>query len=217
MANSNRAGARDRYRLRRGMLKYTALEPESAGSEVPGIDPAEHAALQEKAAALVEENAQLRDTVLRQKAEFDNYRRRTLKEKDQIRDAVREDLMIKLLPVVDNFDRALEAAATATEPGPIRDGVAMVADQLRRLLESEGLQGIEALNQPFNPEEHEAIAIEERTDVPDNHVSSVMLPGYRFRDKTIRAAMVKVARAPQAPSEPQGSADTATGEGEPAS
>ncbi len=197
MGNGKAASAtRERYRLRRAMLGAAFGEPEDTGSEEPGIDPEQYAELEENAAALQEENARLRDSALRQKAEFDNFRRRTLKEKDQIRDAAREDLLVRLLPVVDNFDRALEAVETATDAGSLRQGVEMVAGQLRRILEGDGLSRIEALNQPFNPEEHEALAVEERADVPENHVAAVMLPGYRFRDRVIRPAMVKVAKLP---------------------
>lgn len=145
---------------------------------------------------------QLRDMVARQRAEFDNFRKRTMKEKEHIRDAAREDVLTKLLPVVDNFDRALCSISDTTDATAVRDGVQMVASQFSRILESEGLERIQALNAPFDPNIHEAIATEERTDVPESHVCEEMLPGYRFRDKVVRAAMVKVAKSPAHPAEP---------------
>ncbi len=213
MANGRKWSARDKYRLRRARL--VSAQPEAdTQSALPELDPAEFAALEEKVTALLEENNQLRDVALRQKAEFDNFRRRTMKEKEQIREAVREDLLIKLLPVVDNFDRALEASATASDAASLRQGVEMVAGQLYRILEADGLSRIEALNKLFNPEEHEALAVDERSDIPENHVSTVMLPGYRFRDKVVRAAMVKVARAPQTEPDTSESAEVETAKSE---
>ncbi|MCX7719199.1 MAG: nucleotide exchange factor GrpE [Candidatus Sumerlaeaceae bacterium] len=140
--------------------------------------------------------AEAEDTILRQRAEFDNYRKRTLKEKEQARSAATEDLVAKLLPVLDNFDRALHSTKTATDAGAIRQGVEMVAEQLRRLLEAEGVQEIPALHQPFDPEKHEAVSVEHTTEVPDNHVSGVMLAGYEMNGRVIRPAMVTVARDP---------------------
>lgn len=209
MAHGRKGSVRDKYRLRRARLVSTQPEPETQ-SALPELDPTEFVALEDKVTALSEENSQLRDVALRQKAEFDNFRRRTLKEKEQIREAVREDLLTKLLPVVDNFDRALEASATASEGASLRQGVEMVAGQLYRILEADGLSRIEALNQPFNPEEHEALAVDERNDMPENHVSAVMLPGYRFRDKVVRAAMVKVSRAPHVQPDPSDTTDVET-------
>src|SRR5687768_10228522 len=102
---------RDKYRLRRAMLAPVAEEPEAEAETEPGIDPSVVTELETRTGALAEENIQLRDVALRQKAEFDNFRRRTLKEKDQLRDSSKEEYISKLLPVIDNFDRALEAAA----------------------------------------------------------------------------------------------------------
>lgn len=182
---------RERFRLRRDLLKRRFKESQAVG-QAGGGDPNSAKTIE----ALTHDAAQLRETIIRQKAEFDNFRKRTLKEKEQIRVAAQEDMIANLLPVIDNFQRALDSSAKATEPGPIREGVEMVAGQMMRILEGGGLTRIEALNAPFDPQLHEALAMEEREDVPENHVSEVMLPGYRFRDKVLRAAMVKVARSP---------------------
>lgn len=193
---------RSRYRLRRRAYASSTVGESPVGhaahgmDSTPAIDPAAMAELETNAARLGDENATLRDAVARQRAEFDNYRRRTLKEKEQVRDAAREDFAVKLLEVVDNFDRALESSANITDAAPLREGVDMVARQFKRLLEGEGLRPIEALNLPFNPQEHDALAIEETSEFPENHVTHVMSAGYRFGDKVVRPAKVKVAKAP---------------------
>jgi molecular chaperone GrpE len=146
--------------------------------------------------ALERLKAEAEDTILRQRAEFDNFRKRTLREKEQVRASTTEEVVAKLLPVLDNFDRALDSAKTATDAAAIRQGVEMVAEQLRRLLESEGLQEIPALHQPFDPQKHEAVSVEHTAEVPDNHVASVMVPGYEMNGRVIRPAMVTVARDP---------------------
>ncbi len=201
---------RDRYSRRRRLLAHRALAAPPR-TPVPAISPeiveqleesfrradAELAAARDEVVLAREDNAQLREAVARQRAEFDNFRRRTLKEKEQIRSAASEKLLTELLPVIDNFDRALHSASQATDAAAIRDGVEMVAVQLLRILESEGLERIEPLGEPFDYAQHEALAVEERDDVPENQVVEVMLPGFRFGERVIRPAMVKVARHPQ--------------------
>jgi molecular chaperone GrpE len=151
----------------------------------------------EEAAEAAQELLQMREMVLRQRAEFDNFRKRTQREKDQIREAAAENVLSRLLPVVDNMDRALASAESANDINSVRDGVRMILMQLNRALEAEGLAKVNPLNQPFDPTQHDAIATEERPDVQDNHVSEVLLPGYVYKDKLVRAAMVKVAKSPR--------------------
>lgn len=146
--------------------------------------------------AMVEEQNSLREAVARQRAEFDNFRKRTQREKDQIRELASETLVSKLLPVLDNMDRALSSADATTDVKSVKEGVVMIMKQLQRTLESEGLNPVDALNQRFDPNLHDALATEENADVPEGHVCEVLLPGYTFKDKLLRAAMVKVAKAP---------------------
>lgn len=165
---------------------------------IPGGDlpPAAVIELISTGEALASENATLRDTVTRQKAEFDNFRQRSQKERTQIRQTAIEDVFSELLPVIDNFDRAMESTAQTTDAAAIRDGVQMVREQMLRMLESRGLKRIEALGAEFNPVEHDGVAVEERADVPENRVIKELLPGYRVNDRVLRPAMVKVAKAP---------------------
>lgn len=205
-ALSNRigSGSRERYALkRRARIVRSALAPSLELASVENVISAEEMdALRQAQEAAAAEVSQFKETIMRQRADFDNFRRRVQKEKEQIRDSTREDLVAKLLPVVDNFERALASASNASDTTSIREGVTMISGQLMRALEGEGLTKIAALNEPFDPALHEAIATEERSDVPDHHVCEEMLPGYRFKDKVIRPAMVKVAKAPAAAEAP---------------
>ena len=189
-ARSKRNSTPSRYALRRHL--YQGRQFMSTGAKETQPDQA----AAEDTRKLNEDLLQLRDLALRQKAEFENFRKRTQRDKDMVRDAAAEAVLFRLLPVVDNMERALAGSVTATDIKSVRDGVSMILTQLTRALESEGLAQIDALNQPFDPTRHDALATEERNDVSDNHVCEVMLPGYVYKEKVIRAAMVKVARQP---------------------
>ncbi len=182
---------RRKYALRRDLYQVRSLmqKRSSGGQNAAAASSADEA-------ARAEEMTQLREMVVRQRAEFDNFRKRTQREKDQIRDLAGETVLSKLLSVVDNFERALASAANATDVKPVRDGIQMIFTQLQRVLEAEGLHQVQALNQPFNPNQHDALASEERTDVAENHVCEVLLPGYIYKEKLLRPAMVKVAKSP---------------------
>lgn len=187
------ASSRQKYALRRHL--YTSRRyMKSAPAAQASADAGQGSANQEQVAGLQEEITQLREMIVRQRAEFDNFRKRTQREKDQIRETAAEVLLGKLLPVMDNFDRALLGSANATEVKAVRDGVQMIFTQLQRVLDGEGLKQVEALNCPFDPNQHDAIASEEREDVADNHVCEVLLPGYLYKERLLRPAMVKVAR-----------------------
>jgi len=183
-----------RYGLRRHLYQGRALLKSHCASPSPAIvsDSAKDTE------NLQEDLVQLRDTVIRQRAEFDNFRKRSVREKDQVREAAAENVLAKLLPVIDNMERALASAETAADVKPVRDGVAMILLQLQRVLQAEGLEKIESFNQPFDPLIHDALAAEPRTDIPDNHVCEVLLPAYKYKEKVLRAAMVKVAKTPAA-------------------
>jgi molecular chaperone GrpE len=113
-----------------------------------------------------------------------------------VREAAAETVLLKLLPVIDNLDRAIASTGTAGDVKSVRDGITMIATQLHRTLEAEGLKKLDALHQQFNPALHDALITEERTDVADNHVCEVLMPGYIYKEKLLRPAMVKVAKCP---------------------
>jgi len=188
-------GARDRYRLRRA--RYRELFAQRVADEPnTTISPELVRQIDMAAKALATENEQLREALKRQKADFDNFRRRTQKEKEELRDAANEAFIAKLLPVLDNFERAIASAQTATDVAAVRQGVEMVAAQLNSLLQSEGLTKIDAAGVPFDPQMHEALSVEERSDLPDGQVVEVLQAGYKYKDRVIRPALVKVAKHP---------------------
>ncbi|MBC7263971.1 MAG: nucleotide exchange factor GrpE [Chloroflexi bacterium] len=138
------------------------------------------------------------DQLRRTAADFANYRKRVEKEREEIIRFGNVLLMTKLLPVLDDLDRAF-----ATLPSDLRrltwfDGVALIDRRLRLILEQEGLQAIECLGKQFDPTEHEAVLYEETTEVPDGQILAELQRGYKAGDRVIRPALVKVAKAPAA-------------------
>ncbi|PKO16737.1 nucleotide exchange factor GrpE [candidate division BRC1 bacterium HGW-BRC1-1] len=205
-SNALAARRREKFRLRREMLMLETMTnaEESVGPLREKLKhvKSRHDDLEEmltslalKHETLLTQATALRDQSLRQQADFDNFRKRTQKEKEQIRTAAAENAVANLLPVIDNFDRALASSQTAMDTEALRKGVQMVATQLQNILQGQGLEPIQIDDSTsFDPTLHEAVSIEERTDVPDQHIINVMLPGYKFGDRVLRPAMVTVAR-----------------------
>ncbi len=172
-----------------------APAPEAATGE-PGSAPAEGDELAGLRAALEAARAEadeLRSAWQRSAADFQNYRRRSEQEREASLGLASEALIRKLLAVVDDFDRALEAMPADVASSGWVEGVWLVERKLRALLESEGLTPIEAVGRPFDPREHEAVVHQETTDAPDGTVIAELQRGYRLRDRVLRPALVAVA------------------------
>jgi molecular chaperone GrpE len=131
---------------------------------------------------------------LRLRADFENYRRRAAKENQELRERAAEELLRDLLPIVDNLGRGL--ADPAGTDDPFRNGIVLVHRQLLDLLRREGLEPIDAVGQPFDPECHEAVIRYETSDLPPGSVVEEMQKGYRYRGRLLRPSLVKVAVAP---------------------
>ncbi len=129
---------------------------------------------------------------LRAQADFDNFRRRTLKEKEELTQYASLKVIGQLLPVLDNFQRALQTGGEGAESGSFAKGVDMIYRQLSQVLEAEGLTQMETVGQPFDPELHQAIMQVASEDYEEGIVVEVIQPGYKLKDKVIRPAMVKV-------------------------
>ncbi|RIE04477.1 nucleotide exchange factor GrpE [Cohnella faecalis] len=130
---------------------------------------------------------------LRAQADFDNFRRRTQKEKEELAQYASLKLVNQLLPVVDNFQRALQTSGGENgEAGTFAKGVEMIYRQLFEVLENEGLKKMEPVGQPFDPEHHQAIMAVESDEHEEGIVVEVVQSGYWLKDKVIRPAMVKV-------------------------
>ena len=153
---------------------------------------------EEKIAALEKENADLKDQLLRRAADFDNYRKRMLKEKQDTYDYANAGLLADLLDSLDNFDRTIDAAKDAKDAKSIADGIKMINKALVKMLEDKyGLVGYGKEGDEFNPDEHEAIGRMEDEKAKKETLAQVYLKGYKLKDKVIRHAkvMVKVPKA----------------------
>lgn len=147
---------------------------------------------EEKIAELEKENAELKDQLLRRAADFDNYRKRMMKEKQDTFDYANANLLSDLLDSLDNFDRTVEASANATDVKSVVEGISMISKNLVSMLENKyNLVGYGAAGDEFNPDEHEAIGRVEE-EVEKETLKQVYLKGYKLKDKVIRHAKVMV-------------------------
>jgi molecular chaperone GrpE len=134
------------------------------------------------------------DRLLRQAAEFDNYRKRTERERREMAQLVAGDLLEALLPVVDDFERALQVEA-GPDAAAYRKGVELIYKQLQDLLAKRGVTPVEAVGKPFDPQFHQAITYEPSPGCAEGEVLEVVRRGYMLGDRLLRPAMVKVAKA----------------------
>jgi molecular chaperone GrpE len=133
-----------------------------------------------------------RDLALRSQADFENYKKRCAREKDEAIKYANSSLLERLIPIVDNFELGLLAARGEGEQSPIYSGMSLVLKQLNDFLADNGLQPIEAVGQKFDPNLHEAIAHEPSKEVPENNVIRQPRRGYRFKDRLLRPSSVVV-------------------------
>ncbi len=138
-----------------------------------------------------EQIEQLTDRVTRQMAEFENFRRRTEQEKSQMFNMGAKNIIEKILPVVDNFERGLATVEEGADP--FADGMLMIYKQLLTTLDEAGVKPIEAVGQEFNPDFHNAVMHVEDEDAGENVVVEEFQKGYMFGDSVVRHSMVKVA------------------------
>jgi molecular chaperone GrpE len=139
------------------------------------------------------ERDSLIDRLARAQAEFENARRRAAKEQQDFRDYATMDSIKLLLPVLDSFERALQVKSEASD---FRSGIELIYKQLQDALAKLGVTPIIAQGQPFDPRYHEAIEMVETTEVPDHAVLEELQRGYKYKDRLLRPAMVKVAKNP---------------------
>ena len=140
--------------------------------------------------AVIEE---LQDKVKRQMAEFDNYRKRTDKEKSAMFEMGASDVIKKLLPIVDNFERGFKSITDEEKETPFAKGMAMVYKQTMKMLEALDVKPIEALGLEFNPDVHNAVMHVDDDSVGENIIVEEFEKGYTYRETVIRHSMVKVA------------------------
>jgi molecular chaperone GrpE len=133
-----------------------------------------------------------RDLALRTQADFENYKKRSAREKEDAIKYANSSLLQRLVSIIDNFELGLAAAKEQGEASPIYSGMVLVQKQLNDLLAENGLEPIEAEGKKFDPNEHEAIAHEPSGEVPEGSVVRQTARGYRFKDRLLRPAKVVV-------------------------
>ena len=136
---------------------------------------------------------ELTDRLTRQMAEFDNFRKRTEKEKSQMYEIGAKDIIEKILPVVDNFERGLAAVPEEDKANPFAEGMEKIYKQLMTTLEEIGVKPIEAVGNEFNPDYHNAVKHVEDEEFGENTVAEEFQKGYTYRESVVRHSMVKVA------------------------
>jgi len=157
----------------------------SAGAESSGLET--------ELQKVKSERDTLLDRLARAQAEFENARRRAGKEQQDFRDFATADAIKSLLPVIDSFERALRAKSG---PGDFRSGIELIYKQLQDALAKLGVRAIAAKGEPFDPHYHEAVEMVETSEAPDHEVLDELQRGYKFKDRLLRPAMVKVAKNP---------------------
>lgn len=136
---------------------------------------------------------ELTDRLQRNMAEFDNFRKRTEKEKSAMFEIGARDIIEKILPVVDNFERGLAAIPEEDKGAPFAEGMVMIYKQLMKTLEDAGVKPIEAVGQPFDPNFHNAVMHIDDESLGENVVAMELQKGYMYRDTVVRHSMVQVA------------------------
>ena len=163
---------------------------EESDPVLPAAKPADVGAASEVEKLKAEREALL-DRLARLQAEFDNARKRAVREQQEFREFAAAEVIRNLLPILDSFERALKAGGDATD---FRNGIELIYRQFQDALQKIGVQPIVALGQPFDPRVHEAIEMVDSTGVPDHHVLDELQRGYKYKDRLLRPAMVRVAR-----------------------
>ena len=184
------------------------IEEEPATPEPPAapepLVPVEAATVSPEQLAELKERAGKADEnwerLLRTTADFDNFKKRAAREKQEAIKFANEGLLQKLLPVLENLDMALAAtqAARPEDGQSLQSGVNMISQQLKNVLAEAGLEELDALGKPFDPNLHEALMQKETSDVPEGQVVQQLRKGYKFRDRLLRPAGVVVAKQPAA-------------------
>ena len=166
-----------------------------ASPSVDDIDAAINGEIDALARQLAEAEGKLgemRDTLLRERADLDNQRKRMQRDLEQARRFANEKLLADLLPVLDNLERGL--AAEGTDPAALRGGVELTLRELVRVAEGSGLKAVGAIGDAFNPEHHEAVSMVDSADQGSGRIASVMQKGYVLNDRLLRPALVTVAK-----------------------
>lgn len=180
-------------------VSISSEETTTAQAEIPSDQTSDQTEetvrqLRMEVARVTEEAQASYDRWIRLAAEFENHKKRTSREFGALIKNANEALILQILPTLDSFERALQAAQTSGEFEAFRQGVELIYQQLLATLQREGLQGIDSIGQPFDPTRHEAVLAVERADHPPDTIVGEMERGYTLNEKIIRPAKVMVSR-----------------------
>jgi molecular chaperone GrpE len=173
------------------------LPPAEGGGEMPAetssTAAAETGALSEIDKLGAERDALL-DRLARLQAEFDNARKRAVREQQEFREFAAADVIKSILPALDSFERALKAPSGGSNSSDLRSGLELIFRQFQDALQKLGVQPIQSVGKRFDPRVHEAIEMVDTTEAEDHHVLDELQRGYKYKDRLLRPAMVRVAR-----------------------
>lgn len=176
--------------------KAEEAKSDEAGSRQAGSDEADAAAADKvipKENNFEEKLAEMQDKYLRLSAEFDNYRKRTLREKIELSKYAGEELILRILPVMDDFERAISHSENSPECSAMNEGINLIYQKFSDFLKQSGVREIESLGVPFNVDVHDAVAkIKVEEEDKKGKIADVILKGYYLQDKVIRHAKVVV-------------------------
>jgi molecular chaperone GrpE len=179
------------------MKKIPATEPDAEEKDSVARAPsAEPAPAEDDGEGLQADLDRFRDLALRSQADFENYKKRSAREKEEAIKYANSSLLEKLIAIVDNFELGLEAARAEGEKSPVFSGMSMVLKQLMDFLADSGLQPIDATGQKFDPNLHEAIAHEPSAKFPEGIVVRQTRRGYKMKDRLLRPSSVVVSSGP---------------------
>lgn len=150
--------------------------------------------LKKELAEAQEESKNYYDKYLRALAELENTRKRAARDKEEYLKYSSIPLIKRLLPIIDDLERALDTSADNQDYGILKKGLEMIAKNLNQVIEDEGVNSIEALGKPFDPQYHQPLIVEESGEYPENTVIEQMQTGYILNDRVIRPSLVKVSK-----------------------
>lgn len=178
--------------------KKDSPPPKAKSAGKPENSPQDEEIKQQGIDELKEQIASEKDRVLRLSAEFENYKKRKQRETDDFKKFANESIFRQMLSVVDNLERAIQAAEqTSNDDESLLEGVRLTHKEILKLFETFNVKPVEAENQPFDPNFHQAVTQEETDDVEENTVTKVLQKGYTLHDRLIRPAMVIVSKKNQ--------------------
>ncbi|MFT9848619.1 nucleotide exchange factor GrpE [Aneurinibacillus sp. REN35] len=196
MSEENKKNAETAEEIQEQEIDESIVSAEAQGDEQAKTAEAAELSREDELLAEIEqlkaEKEEMHNKYLRAQADLQNFRTRVNKEKEQMLQYSSQRAMEALLPVVDNFERAIEASQDAQDPNSLREGIEMVFRQLQQVLEQEGVSTVPGVGEPFDPNMHQAVMQEASSEYESGIIIEEFQKGYRLKDRVIRPSMVKV-------------------------